>query len=36
MDLRLEADNEIYIGGLMSCKGDAYSKDGHLTTEEAF
>lgn len=36
MNLREEVDNEIYIGGLMGCKGDAYSKDGHLSTEEAF
>lgn len=35
-DLRDRTEAKVYVGGLMGCKGDAYSKDNHLNIESAF
>lgn len=34
-ELQQEASGEVYIGGLMGCRGDAYTGKGCLSTEEA-
>lgn len=34
-EIQLENDLEMYIGGLMGCKGDAYTGEGALTVSEA-
>ena len=34
--LKEETTAKVYVGGLMGCKGDAYSKDEHLSIESAF
>lgn len=34
--LKEETTAKVYVGGLMGCKGDAYSKDGHLNEQSAF
>lgn len=35
-DLREKTEAEVYVGGLMGCRGDAYSKEDHLEAESAF
>ena len=35
-EIRAKVGGEIYIGGLMGCKGDAYKADEGLSEEEAF
>lgn len=35
-DIQKDSDIEMYVGGLMGCKGDAYTGDGALTEQEAF
>ena len=34
--LKEKTATQVYVGGLMGCKGDAYSKDEHLSIENAF
>ena len=34
--LKEKTNATVYVGGLMGCKGDAYSKDDHLNIEDAF
>lgn len=34
--IQKDSDTEMYIGGLMGCKGDAYTAEGALTEQEAF
>jgi S-methylmethionine-dependent homocysteine/selenocysteine methylase len=34
--LKEKTTAKVYVGGLMGCKGDAYSKDEHLSIESAF
>lgn len=35
-DLRGRTKAKVYVGGLMGCRGDAYSDDNHLNIENAF
>ena len=34
--LKEKTTAKVYVGGLMGCKGDAYTKDEHLSIENAF
>lgn len=35
-NIQRESQIEMYVGGLMGCKGDAYTGEGRLSEEEAF